>query len=143
MKCHNKYCSNDLLEYRAKKITTSVSRWWFCIRCLRSDSPIIYKCRRPQCNEEIFFKNSRAFCSPLCKSRFHYNTKPSSLGTCQRCSKVFVTNLGYSQKFCGAGCRKKARNRLQSSHDSSTTIIKAIECSGTPRIETRKRRIAF
>ncbi len=115
MKCLNFLCNNELPEYRIARQNNNMSKWYFCVPCLKYQV-IRYGCFH--CNKMIMegLRNSPKFCSSVCKSRYNYDTKNSEPRTCKNCGVIFMSNLGYPQKFCSKECRitngRKRKNFL-------------------------------
>lgn len=103
-KCLNFLCNNDLPDCRVEKQTKRLSRWYFCIHCLKYET-VRYGCF--YCGNTVEqIKEFPKFCSRVCKSRYNYNPKPSKKRNCVRCGDEYVSNMGYIQKYCSAKCRE-------------------------------------
>lgn len=122
--CLSRYCTNGVEEFRIEKQNGNISRWYFCLRCIkkRDGVPLEYFCKKENCNNILCFdgRPPAAFCSAICKSRHHYNTRNNEMRQCKVCEKLFESNLGNFQIYCDIQCRKKAS---KSNFVSSQTLI--------------------
>lgn len=121
--CLNIRCNNVLPENRVSRKNDKVSRWYFCVPCLRHErsigsTPLTYKCRRADCMNTISFERitgspPKSYCSILCYHRNMTKTKLPEERTCSHCNETFTSNLGYVQKYCSKECRERYHNAIK------------------------------
>ena len=110
MKCYNTRCTNELPINRQNKKTYQISNWWFCVQCLKNRTivPLTYPCGRDDCNNILSFgQSTRKYCSVICKRRNMLKVGLPHEKNCLACNEVFITKMGYPQKFCSSICRAK------------------------------------
>lgn len=119
MKCLNYLCKNELQQNRINRQTFRISRWHFCIKCLKNShyNPLHFKCHRKYCYNKVIYSGGigaqRKYCSIICKRRNMLGTKAPEIKYCKTCNEPFVTHLGSPQKFCGKKCRDISTNIRQ------------------------------
>lgn len=112
--CYNHLCDNPIPENRYIRQSYQISRFWFCIPCLKSATPnaLHYKCARKDCDNEVDTsgKNMLKYCSPLCRKRDSCGVGLLKTGICIVCNKEYKTRWICRQKYCSDSCRQTVLN---------------------------------
>lgn len=112
--CYNSLCNNMLPEHRYIRQSYQVSRFWFCVECLKSPTSqaMHYKCGREDCNNQVDMNTRvyRKYCSILCRKRDSCGVGLLTTGVCKVCNKEYSTRWSCRQKYCSDSCRQMVIN---------------------------------